>query len=198
MKKIQVHPEAKALIFDCDGTLVDSMPLHMKSWEYAIKKFNIKFDYDFFFSKKGMKESDILEILCKEKNIQLNAETVLSAKHNYFLKNIHNVKPIEEVVEIVHRYKNIFPMAVVSGGTRKLVFEELKVIGLGQYFDVILTADENIKPKPAPDLFLEAARKINTPPKYCQVFEDGDLGIQAALSANMIVTDVRNFILPAF
>ncbi|MEJ5350333.1 MAG: HAD family phosphatase [Melioribacteraceae bacterium] len=194
MKKIPIYPETKALIFDCDGTLVDSMPLHMKSWEYAMNKLNIDFDYDFFFSRKGMRESDIVEILNKEKNINLDTEAVVNLKHDYFLKNIHHVKPIEEVVEIVHNYKDILPMAVVSGGVKKLVLEELKIVGIDKFFNVILTADDDIKPKPSPDLFLHASQILNIPPENCQVFEDGELGIQAALNAKMFVTDVRNYI----
>jgi len=194
MKKIPIYPETKALIFDCDGTLVDSMPLHMKSWQYAMNELNIDFDYDFFFSRKGMRESDIVEILNKEKNIKLNKEEVVNLKHDYFLKNINYIKPIKEVVDIVHDYKDILPMAVVSGGVKKLVMEELKIIGIDKFFKIILTADDNIKPKPFPDLFLHASKILNVPAENCQVFEDGELGIQAALNAKMFVTDVRNYI----
>jgi len=193
MKKIPVYPEAKALIFDCDGTLVDSMPLHMKSWEYAMKKFNLPFDYEFFFSKKGMKETDIIEIL-KSKYNNLKPEEIVFAKHEYFMNNIHEIKPIKEVVDVVENYKNVFPMAVVSGGVRKIVHEELRIIGIEKYFKAILTADDSIKPKPAPDLFLHASKLLNVMPEECQVFEDGELGIEAALKANMMVIDVREFI----
>lgn len=194
MKKIPIHPQAKALIFDCDGTLVDSMPLHMKSWEYAMKKFSLPFNYEFFFSKKGMKETDIIEILKTKYDNHFKPEDIVSAKHEYFMNNIQEIKPIKEVVEIVEKYKNVFPMAVVSGGVQKLVHEELKIIGIEKYFNAILTADDSIKPKPAPDLFLHASKLLNVIPNECQVFEDGDLGIEAALKANMIVTDVRKFI----
>lgn len=194
MKKIPIHPKTKALIFDCDGTLVDSMPLHMKSWEYAIHKFNAHFDYDFFFSRKGMKETDIIKIYNSQFNTNLNEKEILNAKHEFFLNNIHEIKPIKDVVDIVENYKNIFPMAVVSGGVKKIVNEELRIIGIDKYFDAVLTADDSIKPKPAPDMFLAASKIINVPAQFCQVFEDGDLGIEAALKAKMIVTDVREFI----
>ncbi|MEG8946935.1 HAD family hydrolase [Rosettibacter firmus] len=194
MKQIEIHPDAKALIFDCDGTLVDSMPLHMKSWEYAMNIFNLEFDYDFFFSKKGMKETDIINILSEKLRIPLDTHEILKAKHRYFMENIYEVKPIDEVVKIVLEHKNKLPMAVVSGGMRKIVYEELNLIGIKNYFNVILTADDNIKPKPAPDLFLSASQLLNVKAQNCQVFEDGDSGIQAALKANMIVTDIRNYI----
>lgn len=194
MKKIFIAPQTKGLIFDCDGTLVDSMPLHMKSWEYAIHKFNAHYDYHFFFSKRGMKETDIIKIYNSQFNVCLNEEELLKSKHEYFMNNIHEIKPIKNVVDIVENYKNIFPMAVVSGGTKKIVYEELRIIGILPYFEAILTADDLIKPKPAPDMFLEASRMINVPTMYCQVFEDGDLGIEAANKAGMIVTDVRKFL----
>ncbi|MCX7797480.1 MAG: HAD family phosphatase [Melioribacter sp.] len=194
MSLIPIHPSAKALIFDCDGTLADSMPLHMKAWEYSMKKYGLPFDYNFFFSKKGMKELDIVQILIEEEKLNFNPHEIISAKHEYFLNNISDIKPINEVVEIVKKYQNVLPMAVVSGGTRKVVYEELKILGIDKQFNVILTADDSIKPKPAPDIFLQAAKELKIQPEYCQVFEDGDLGIEAALQANMIVTDVRNYI----
>ncbi len=194
MKNILIHPKAKALIFDCDGTLVDSMPLHMKSWEYAINKFNLEFDYDFFFSKKGMKETDIVELLKKQMSIPFNTYEIIDAKHEFFLNNINEIKPINEIVNIVLEYKDVYPMAVVSGGVKKIVHEELEIIGIKKYFNIILTADYNIPPKPEPDLFLHASKVLNVEPHYCQVFEDGDLGIFAAQKANMLVTDIREII----
>jgi HAD superfamily hydrolase (TIGR01509 family) len=82
-------------------------------------------------------------------------------------------------------------MAVASGGTRKNVTLELEAIQLKDFFEVILSADDDIRPKPAPDIFLEAARRLGVEPRYCQVFEDGDLGLEAAKAADMLPTDVR-------
>ena len=77
--------------------------------------------------------------------------------------------------------------------SREIVERELQVIGIAHLFDAILTGDDPIKPKPFPDLFLEAARKIGIPPSSCQVFEDGDIGLQAAVNAGMHTTDIRQF-----
>ncbi len=192
-KRIIVPDFIKGLIFDCDGTLVDSMPLHTEAWKYALNKFGKEYNRDFFYSHKGMKENDIVELYNQKFNYSLNNRDVVSAKHEFFRNKIHELKPIEPVAELVYKFNGILPMAVVSGGTRKNVEDELTITGLITYFEIILTADDLFKPKPAPDLFLEAAKRMNILPKFCQVFEDGDLGIQAALNAGMLPTDVREF-----
>ena len=104
------------------------------------------------------------------------------------------MKPIPPVVDIVLDYKYILPMAVVSGGTKEIIAAELNAIGILDYFKVVLTADDAFKPKPAPDLFLEAARVLDVAPEKCCVFEDADLGIEAARNAGMMIIDVRQFL----
>lgn len=194
MNKLEVNPIVKALIFDCDGTLVDSMPLHMKAWEHALERFNLTFDYEFFFSRKGMSELEIINEYLLKVDSDINGSDVVKEKHSYFRNHLNDVKPITEVVDIVLENKNKLPMAVVSGGTRENVIESIKVIGIENYFKVIITSDDKLKPKPAPDKFYEAAKIMKVDPIYCQVFEDGDPGITAAKSAGMFVTDVREFL----
>lgn len=188
---IHVPAEVKGLIFDCDGTLVDSMPLHMRAWEYAIGRSKAIWDYEFFFSKKGMEEKEIVDLYNREFSASLDSAATVRTKHEYFRAHPKEFKPIDNVVKIVWRYKDILPMAVASGSTRENVYLELETIGIRDLFKVILTADDEITPKPAPDIFLEAARLINIPPSLCQVFEDGDLGLEAARIAGMLATDVR-------
>jgi len=95
------------------------------------------------------------------------------------------------VVEVVRKYHGALPMAVASGGTRRNIGLQLETLQLKKYFEVILSADDDIKPKPAPDIFLEAARRLGVEPEHCQVFEDGDLGLDAARTAGMLATDIR-------
>jgi HAD superfamily hydrolase (TIGR01509 family) len=97
-------------------------------------------------------------------------------------------------VDIVLYYKEKLPMAVASGSSRENVDSQLESLGIRTLFKVIFTADDDVKPKPAPDIFLEASKQIGIPPAYCQVFEDGDLGLEAAKKAGMIATDVRPFL----
>ena len=190
---IPVPDDIKGLIFDCDGTLVDSMPLHMKAWEEAVHLFGANFDPEFFFSKKGMRSKNIVAQFSLQSGKPLNGADVVRLKDNFFLQHIADVMPLPIVVDVVRRYHKILPMAVASGGGREIVERELKVTGIVNFFDVILTADDPFKPKPFPDLFLEAARKIGVQPSLCQVFEDGDLGLQAAENAGMLATDIRPF-----
>jgi beta-phosphoglucomutase-like phosphatase (HAD superfamily) len=191
MRMIGVPSHIRGLIFDCDGTLVDSMPLHMKAWEHAIVKAGAVWDYDFFFSKKGMEEREIVDLYNREFSMALDRVATVHSKHLFFRGHSSEFKPIKNVVDIVWRYKDKLPMAVASGSTRQNVLMELETIGIKQLFSTILTADDDIKPKPAPDIFLEAARRIEIAPHLCQVFEDGELGLDAARRAGMLPTDVR-------
>jgi beta-phosphoglucomutase-like phosphatase (HAD superfamily) len=193
MQKIVVAEHIKGLIFDCDGTLVDSMPMHMKAWEYAITRFGAPWEYDFIFSQKGKPSTDIVEMYNRKFNIKLDANLVSDVKREYFKNYYAETKVIQPVVDVVLRYKDILPMSVASGGSRVNVYSQLEVVGLKEYFSIILTADDDIKPKPAPDIFLEAARLMNVSPYLCQVFEDADLGLEAAEKAGMLAVDVRGY-----
>ena len=191
---IEVPNFIKGLIFDCDGTLVDSMPLHMEAWENAVNKFNIPWSFDFFYLKKGMHELDIALLYKEEFNCDFNEIDLVKTKHEYFRNHLSSLKPIYPVVELANKYNGELSMSVASGGTRKNVVAQLKSICIINLFDHILTADDNIKPKPEPDLFLSAAKLMNVEPEYCQVFEDSELGLQAAERAGMSATDIRLFI----
>jgi HAD superfamily hydrolase (TIGR01509 family) len=189
--EINVPEKIRGLIFDCDGTLVDSMPLHAKAWEYAITNAGGKWDFDFIFSKKGMMDKDIVRLYNEHFAASLDPEEIAMSKHKFFREHNKEVKPIEPVMDVVKRYHKILPLAVASGSRKEDVHFQLDRLQIKDLFDVILTADDNIKPKPAPDIFIEAAKRINVPPGLCQVFEDGDLGLKAARTAGMLATDVR-------
>ncbi len=193
MNNISILPGIKGLIFDCDGTLVDSMPLHVLAWKAAVKKFGAVYDQDFFYSCKGMKEKDIVPLYNAKHNTNLDPEQVVEAKHEFFSQNISQLKRIDIVANIALKYKGILPMAVVSGGTRENVLAELKATDLNSLFEIILTSNDSFASKPAPDLFLEAAKLMGVVPQFCQVFEDADLGIEAAINAKMQFTDVRKY-----
>ncbi|MGK9477202.1 HAD family hydrolase [Melioribacter sp. OK-6-Me] len=187
-------PKAKALLFDCDGTLVDSMPLHLKAWEYAINLFGYEFDYNFFFSKRGMPSEEIIKLYNNYFGTDIDPEKIVNVKNEFFKRYADSIKPIAPVASIVYEYYNKLPMAVVSGGSKENVMQSLAVTGLDKYFDLIVTADDNLKHKPAPDMFLYAAEKLKTEPEYCVVYEDGDFGVEAAKKAGMMIVDIRDFI----
>jgi HAD superfamily hydrolase (TIGR01509 family) len=188
---IHVPDYIKGLLFDCDGTLVDSMPLHMRAWEHVITGAGAAWDYGFFFSKKGMQEKDIVDLYNQQFGTALDSVKISQTKHDFLMSHSKEFMPVPHVLDVVMRYKDILPMAVVSGSPREIVHFELKAIGIFELFHIILTADDDIKPKPAPDIFLEATRRINVPRHMCQVFEDGDLGLEAARMAGMLATDIR-------
>jgi HAD superfamily hydrolase (TIGR01509 family) len=170
------------------------MPLHLNAWESALKNFNLVFDYDFFYSRRGMPEEQIMNEYNKQFGKDIESWKIVSVKHEFFRSHLESVKPIRKVVDVVFKYKNKLPMAIVSGGTRENVLKSLQVIGIDKYFKVVITADDNLKSKPAPDKFFEAAKILGVQPEFCQVFEDGDLGIEAAQKAGMYTVDVLPFI----
>lgn len=190
---IDVSPAVRGLIFDCDGTLADTMTLHMDSWEKAFRERGEPFRPEFLDPLRGMKEEEIVSLYNRQYHRDLDPREVVDRKHVFFRRGVHRVKPILPVTDLVHQYRDVLPMAVVSGGKRGNVALVLDNLAIRTFFAVILTADDPIAPKPAPDLFLEAARRLNVDPGRCQVFEDGDLGLEAARRAGMTATDVRRF-----
>jgi HAD superfamily hydrolase (TIGR01509 family) len=193
MRTIEVPGFVKGLIFDCDGTLVDSMPLHMRAWEHAITSMGESWNLEFFLSKKGMPEEKIVGLYNAEFGRAIDPSETVRTKHKFFRSHANEFRPIPHVVEIVQKYRGILPMAVASGGVRENVDLELDSLRIKDCFRVILTADDDVKPKPSPEIFLEAARRIGVEPGQCQVFEDGDLGLEAARVAGMLPTDIRQF-----
>jgi HAD superfamily hydrolase (TIGR01509 family) len=194
MSRIETPEYIRGLIFDCDGTLVDSMPLHMRGWEHVITKQGGIWDFDFFFSRKGTPEERLVDLYNLHFGVMLNPQETVRSKHEFFKNFTVELKPIPEVIDVVERFSGKMPMAVASGGVMEIVSLELEALGIKDSFKVILTADDHIKPKPAPDIFLEAARRLGIEPANCQVFEDGDLGLEAARLAGMLATDIRLFV----
>ena len=191
---LEVLAGVRGLVFDCDGTLVDSMPLHMDAWENSLRRHGGSYDHGFFFSRKGMGEEEIVAQYNALFRRALDVRTVVADKHRHFRRRLGSLKPIPQVADLARRHEGVLPMAVVSGGKREIVLRELEVTGLRRLFRVVLTADDPFRQKPSPDMFLEAARLLGVAPASCQAFEDGDLGLQAASAAGMRATDVRPFL----
>ncbi|HPG41657.1 MAG TPA: HAD-IA family hydrolase [bacterium] len=191
---LEVSPKVAGLIFDCDGTLADTMPIHWQAWRTAFTMFSSDCPLEFLRELSGIPSETIVQIFNERFNRSLDPQVVAKAKNDIVKEKLHNAQPVIPIVNIVKAYYGKIPMAVASGGTRTNVINTLKAIGLESFFQVIITADDKIKPKPDPEIFLEIARRINVKPELCQVFEDGDAGIRAVQLAGMIVTDVRPFI----
>ncbi len=191
---ITINENIKALIFDCDGTLVDSMPLHFEAWRETFEEFGRSYPHAFIDSRKGMPVGEVLRQYNIHYKDNLDAASFIKRREEKAMERLHNVKAIDVVFDVVKRYRNVLPMAVCSGSGLRSVMISLKAIGLSELFREIITADDKFPPKPKPDMFLEAARRLNVEPQNCMVFEDGDSGIQAAVSAGMFVTDIRKYI----
>jgi len=190
-----INPGAKALIFDLDGTLADTMPYHFQAWQKACKRFGIDMDTAFLQTHTGAPGWVIAETVIEQNGMKgkVNPEDIMQVKLDEFFTIQHRVTPIEPVAAIVHKYYGKLPMAVGTGGHRSAVEKTLEITGLLKYFEIIVTANDVKKHKPHPETFLRCAELMGVTPDVCEVFEDGDLGIEAAKRAGMIATDVRGW-----
>jgi beta-phosphoglucomutase-like phosphatase (HAD superfamily) len=191
----EIKPGTKGLIFDLDGTLVDSMPIHYEGWKKACERFGTSMDQSFLKNNSGIPGWVIAETVIRNGGLQgtVSVEKILNAKLEEFIKKQHLIKPVEPVAEVVRRYFGILPMAVGTGGHREAVEGSLEVTGLRKYFSVIVTANDVINYKPHPETFLKCATLMKIDPQFIEVFEDSDLGIEAATRAGMTGVDVRGW-----
>lgn len=191
---IQVHSEARALIFDLDGTLSDSLPVHVATWNDVGEKYGFTFDPQIVMEMTGRPTLEFAERIVRQYNLDADPHEIVRFKQQSFWDKAHLLRPVEEVVEIMKRMHGKLPMAVGTGASRRSAEVQLDTLGLKNYFDVVVAADDVDRHKPHPDTFLKCAALMGIEPGYCQVFEDGDLGIEAAKKAGMMVTDIRPFI----
>jgi beta-phosphoglucomutase family hydrolase len=183
--------ETKGLIFDCDGTLADTMPLHWRAWQMVVQRHSLYFPEDRFYSLGGVPSRDILKLLAKEQGRSLDHIAIAHEKEEAYLPLLSEARPIQAVVEIARANHGKIPMAVASGGSQKIIGMVLDHLKIRHLFDVIVTNEMVKNQKPAPDIFLEAASRIGVDPKFCRAYEDTDLGLQAIRAAGMEAVDVR-------
>jgi beta-phosphoglucomutase family hydrolase len=186
--------EIKGIIFDCDGTLADTMPLHWKAWQRVTSKHGLHFPEDRFYSLGGVPTRDILKMLCEEQGKQLDHLELAHEKELAYLPSLPEVRPIEVVVAVAEANHGKLPMAVASGGQKHVIEMVLNHLAIRHYFDAVVTSEDVTRQKPAPDIFLEAARRIGVPPENCRAYEDTDLGLQAIRTAGMEAVDVRELL----
>ena len=188
---MKLAPHIKGLIFDCDGTLADSMPLHWRAWQMITQRHGLHFPEDRFYATGGVPSRDILKILAQEQGRSLDHIAVAHEKEETYLQTLAQIEPIHAVVEIAREHYGRIPLAVASGGSQKIICMVLEQIKIRNLFDAVVTNEMVQNQKPAPDIFLEAARLIRVEPRFCLAFEDTDLGLQAIRSAGMEAVDVR-------
>jgi beta-phosphoglucomutase family hydrolase len=182
---------AQAVIFDCDGTLVDSMPVHYLAWHRTMTEVGLEFAEDRFYALGGMPTHRIIEMLAHEQQVMVDPHATAQRKEQAFLELIHLLEPISIVLDVADRLRGKKPIGVASGGFRDVIQKQLLHIGVADWFDVLVSAEDTQRHKPEPDVFLETAKRLKVPPQRCLVFEDADLGIEAARRAGMPCIDVR-------
>jgi len=184
----------KGLVFDCDGTLADTMPLHWRAWQVIAKKYKLHFPEDRFYSLGGVPSRDILQMLAAEQGVTLDHIQAAHEKENAYLPLMAEVEPIHAVVEIAKSNFGKIPMSVASGGTEPIIEQVLEHLKIRHLFGAVVTSEMVKNQKPAPDIFLEAARRIGVDPKFCRGYEDTDLGMTAIRAAGMEAVDVREIL----
>ena len=184
----------KALIFDCDGTLADTMPLHWRAWQMVTQRHGLHFPENRFYSLGGVPSRDILKTLAAEQGRSLDHIAVAHEKEQAYLPLMAQVEPIHAVVEIARAHHGKLPMAVASGGTQRIICLVLEHLKIRHLFDAVVTSEMVKHQKPAPDIFLEAARLISVPPEFCRAYEDTELGLQAIRAAGMEAVDAREIL----
>lgn len=189
--KIEAVNVIQALIFDCDGTLTDSMRAHWRAWRDALAPQNMVLDEQNFYRYSGTPSSRVIPMLAKEQGVSVDFERALEQKEAFFLDAIDDLRPVVPVLRIADEHRGKMKMAVASGGTKRCVHRQLRQIEAFDWFETVVTCEDTERHKPDPDVFLEAARRLGVEPERCRVFEDGEPGIEAARRAGMECVDVR-------
>lgn len=189
----QVAPNIRGLIFDFDGTIVDSMPVHFLSWKQAFHEFGADFTERFCYDHAGLPLLAVVETYNNKTGTTLDPLKVVQKKNIYHEAYLPETEPIPEVVSIIQRYYGKLPMAIATGNSRKLTLPLMERLNLTRYFKSVIFGEDVRRGKPDPESFLKAAKAIGVPPEKCEVFEDGDPGIEAAIRAGMKATDIRTW-----
>jgi HAD superfamily hydrolase (TIGR01509 family) len=193
--KLDIPPgDFAGYIFDLDGTLIDSMPLHFRAWEAALRRYGLKgnLDEDMFYGLGGVPTLQVAQILGDHYGLTLNPEEVMHVKEGIYLKEIDTVKLIEPVADFARRVEKTYPVAIVTGGAPDIAGPALRGAGLEELFRIVITPHDVPvgRGKPMPDMFLLAAKRMGVAPEKCLVFEDAEPGMAGARAAGMQVVHV--------
>ena len=176
----------KAYLFDCDGTIADSMPLHFLAWNQALREYGCTaFTEELFYAWGGRPVDAVVKELNHRDGLSIPIAEFAHRKEALYYDLIHQLQPVPEVLEQIRLQHGKIPFAVVSGSTRESVIRSLETLGILSLFDTLVCAGDYARAKPAPDPFLLAAKRLGVDPKNCLVFEDADIGIQSATAAGM-------------
>ncbi|MGZ3771685.1 MAG: HAD family hydrolase [Bdellovibrio sp.] len=175
----------KALLFDFDGTVVDTMGAHLKAWNISLANYGLTLSKEQHLAWAGRPTRVIVQLLNEMHKTSISAEEFLKQKEFHFFSSFQEIKEITSVMEIVKHYQGTLPMAIVTGSRRAAVEKVLVHLDLTKYFNELVCAEDYTFGKPAPDCFLLGASRLGHNPKECLAFEDAPLGIEAAKTAGM-------------
>lgn len=189
LESLVADHEIQAIIFDCDGTLVDTMPVHYDAWVHALDQVDapFKLDNDRYRQWGGISSAKVIKMLCEEFAVELDGERLTKIKQAYLGERLADAKVIPHIADFARKISRTHPVCVASGGHPNNVRNSLDAAGIGDLFtdERIVTPFDVRHGKPAPDMFLLAAERMQSPPGKTLVFEDGPPGIDAAISAAM-------------
>jgi HAD superfamily hydrolase (TIGR01509 family) len=174
-----------AYLFDCDGTVVDSMPLHYIAWRTALAEWNCDFPEKQFYDWGGIPVAGIISRLNEQHGLKIPVAELERRKEGLYYDSLSQLRAVPEVLEHIEARQGQIPFAVVSGSTRNSVNASLKAVSLLDKFDTLVCAGDYKRSKPDPEAFLIAAERLQVKPDSCLVFEDTDMGIAAAVAAGM-------------
>jgi beta-phosphoglucomutase-like phosphatase (HAD superfamily) len=190
----------RAFIFDLDGTLADTMPSHYVAWSRVAARHGLTFPEARFYALGGVPTAKIAAMLVAEAGLTLDPVAVSQEKEQAYYDGLTGgagVIAIEPVLALARRHRSEGPLAIASGGVRRIVMRTLTALGIADWFAAVVAAEDTTRHKPEPDVFLEAARRLDADPARCTVYEDTDIGLEAARRAGMLSIDVRLLIKPS-
>jgi beta-phosphoglucomutase-like phosphatase (HAD superfamily) len=193
-ENIIIHPDAKALIFDIDGTLADTMPVHYACWVEVLGSKGIDYRKDIFYKLAGMPTAAIIPEINRIYNTDLDVEEIVQKKEKAYINNIKKIRPIEPSVKLLKGYHGKLPVSAGTGSYRHIAELTLNAIGMDRYINILVTADDVERHKPYPETFLKCAELMGIQPRCCQVLEDTEIGFKAVKNAGMILTDINKYL----
>lgn len=193
--EIPVPKGTKGIIFDLDGTLIDSMPLHFAGYQYALEPWGVKYPEETFLHRAGMPSTDTMEMIRDDFSLEnFDVTYAMQRKRTYVNQHLDQIVPIKAMFDLMKSNYGNLPMSIGTGSNRKMVDILIAMLGIDQYIKDIVTSDDVSNHKPSPDTFLKCATLMGIDAEHCTVYEDGILGIQAAQEAGMKVIDVNQYL----